>query len=377
MAKQVQFRRGSNTENDTFTGAVGEITVDTTTNSLRVHDGTTAGGTALGSYTKPAAEPISYITGLQTALSGKVDDSQVLTNVPVNALFTDTIGLSSIGGTMTDHIIPDLDNGYDIGSAEYKIRDLFVSENSLWVGDNHKDTTSGGKKKTKKRKQGKTPKKIVDAMVGAGKLFDTETELKNKFKADIHDPAPAPILDPADPTFHPPIHKWLAFSVMNGQGGFLKASDIFDDDDDFDSENGIADVEGLQNALDAKETADTDISKTDVAETRTANINLKTYTEATISTSGTIDLSLGTVFTHTHTGGMSSFTLSNVPTTGTSGFILILENGGSYPLTWWTGVVWPAATPPTLTAVGTDVFTFTTTDNGTTWYGIPSGIGMA
>jgi hypothetical protein len=164
---------------------------------------------------------------------------------------------------------------------------------------------------------------------------------------------------------------------MNGQGGFLKASDIFDDDDDFDSENGIADVEGLQNALDAKETADTDISKTDVAETRTANINLKTYTEATISTSGTIDLSLGTVFTHTHTGGMSSFTLSNVPTTGTSGFILILENGGSYPLTWWTGVVWPAATPPTLTAVGTDVFTFTTTDNGTTWYGIPSGIGMA
>jgi hypothetical protein len=391
MAKQVQFRRGSNTENDTFTGAVGEITVDTTTNSLRVHDGTTAGGTALGSYTKPSAEPISYITGLQTALDGKIDDSQVLTDVPLGALFTDTIGLavdgdgsqltnlpvSSMGGTMTAHIIPDLDNGYDIGSAEYKIRDLYVSDNSLWVGDDHKDSTSGGKKKTKKRKQGKTPKKIVDAMVGAGKLFDTETELKNKFKVDIHDPAPDPILDPADPTFHPPIHKWLAFSVMNGQGGFLKASDIFDDDDDFDSENGIADVEGLQNALDAKEDADADISKTDVAETRTANIDLLTYTETTISTSGTINLALGTVFTHTHTGGMSSFTLSNVPTTGTSGFILILENGGAYPLTWWTGVVWPAATPPTLTAAGTDVFTFTTPDSGVTWYGIPSGIGMA
>lgn len=42
-------------------------------------------------YTKPASEPISYITGLQTALDGKVDDSQVLTNVPSGAVFTDTV----------------------------------------------------------------------------------------------------------------------------------------------------------------------------------------------------------------------------------------------------------------------------------------------
>jgi hypothetical protein len=136
-------------------------------------------------------------------------------------------------------------------------------------------------------------------------------------------------------------------------------------------------VTTMTTLIGTKETADADISKTDVAETRTANIDLLTYTETTISTSGTIDLSLGTVFTHTHTGGMSSFTLSNVPTTGTSGFILILENGGAYPLTWWTGLVWPAATPPTLTAAGTDIFTFTTPDSGVTWYGIPSGIGMA
>jgi hypothetical protein len=37
------------------------------------------------------AHAISDITGLQTALNGKVDDSQVLTNVPAGALFTDTI----------------------------------------------------------------------------------------------------------------------------------------------------------------------------------------------------------------------------------------------------------------------------------------------
>lgn len=42
-------------------------------------------------YIKPSSEPISYIFGLQDALDGKVDDSQVLTDVPLGALFTDTI----------------------------------------------------------------------------------------------------------------------------------------------------------------------------------------------------------------------------------------------------------------------------------------------
>jgi len=42
-------------------------------------------------YTHPANHAISVVTGLQTALDGKVDDSQVLTNVPSGALFTDTV----------------------------------------------------------------------------------------------------------------------------------------------------------------------------------------------------------------------------------------------------------------------------------------------
>lgn len=44
MATQVQFRRGNTAANDAFTGAIGEITVDTTTDSIRIHDGSTAGG---------------------------------------------------------------------------------------------------------------------------------------------------------------------------------------------------------------------------------------------------------------------------------------------------------------------------------------------
>ena len=44
MATQLQLRRGTTTEQTSFTGAVGEVTLDTTKNVLVVHDGTTAGG---------------------------------------------------------------------------------------------------------------------------------------------------------------------------------------------------------------------------------------------------------------------------------------------------------------------------------------------
>ena len=43
MATQVQFRRGSKPENDAFKGAVGEVTVDTTNQTLRVHDASVTG----------------------------------------------------------------------------------------------------------------------------------------------------------------------------------------------------------------------------------------------------------------------------------------------------------------------------------------------
>ncbi len=44
MAVTVQFRRGTATQNNAFTGAAGEISVNTTNNSTRVHDGSTQGG---------------------------------------------------------------------------------------------------------------------------------------------------------------------------------------------------------------------------------------------------------------------------------------------------------------------------------------------
>lgn len=47
MSRQIQIRRGTAAKHETFTGAIGEITMDTTNKTLRVHDGTTPGGVKL------------------------------------------------------------------------------------------------------------------------------------------------------------------------------------------------------------------------------------------------------------------------------------------------------------------------------------------
>ena len=59
MPTTVQFRRGTTAQNNAFTGAVGEITVDTTDDRLVVHDGTNAGG----SRAALASETIFKVSG--------------------------------------------------------------------------------------------------------------------------------------------------------------------------------------------------------------------------------------------------------------------------------------------------------------------------
>ena len=44
MATQVQFRRGTTGEHSGFTGAVGEVTVDTQKKTVCIHDASTLGG---------------------------------------------------------------------------------------------------------------------------------------------------------------------------------------------------------------------------------------------------------------------------------------------------------------------------------------------
>ena len=66
MSRQIQIRRGTAAEHTTFTGAIGEITMDTTNKTIRVHDGTTAGGTILAKKSEiPDMGTADYVTEWQ------------------------------------------------------------------------------------------------------------------------------------------------------------------------------------------------------------------------------------------------------------------------------------------------------------------------
>lgn len=48
MAKVLQLRRGTTAQNNAFTGLAGELTMDTESKTLRIHDGETLGGFTVG-----------------------------------------------------------------------------------------------------------------------------------------------------------------------------------------------------------------------------------------------------------------------------------------------------------------------------------------
>ena len=75
MSKQVKMRRGTATQHTTFTGVVGEVTVDTTNSALRVHDGATVGGRAMAradGTNASGAWPISVanVSGIVALVNG-------------------------------------------------------------------------------------------------------------------------------------------------------------------------------------------------------------------------------------------------------------------------------------------------------------------
>jgi hypothetical protein len=87
-----------------------------------------------------------------------------------------------------------------------------------------------------------------------------------------------------------------------------------------------------------------------------------------------IDLAAGNYFTRT-ISGTTTLTVSNTAASGSvSAFVLDLTNGGSATVNYFSGVKWPAGTPPTLTASGRDVLAFFTHDGGTTWNAFVLGL---
>jgi hypothetical protein len=107
MAIQVKFRRGSAGQHGSFTGANGEITVDTTNKTLRVHDGVTVGGTRLAKF---------------------------------NEIGAASANLQSI----TTNVVPQSNVTLDLGTSTKRWRSLYLAGNTIYLGGLNITSTANG-----------------------------------------------------------------------------------------------------------------------------------------------------------------------------------------------------------------------------------------
>jgi hypothetical protein len=105
MSTQVQYRRGTNSENNTFTGALAEITVDTTNWVLRLHDGVTVGGA-------------------QTLIG----------NSAIQTLSNKTLAAPTITGNITGNVVPVANLVYSLGAPDKMWASVYVGGNTIYLG---------------------------------------------------------------------------------------------------------------------------------------------------------------------------------------------------------------------------------------------------
>ncbi len=145
------------------------------------------------------------------------------TNINVEGTLS-VSGQTTIGGD----IIPDTNDAYDIGSPEFKIRDMYVSDNSLWIGDTTKISNVGGSLKFRKRKTDATPQAVVNAGLTAGYASEVATTNAALSHAGVSDLSQMR------------LHHWHKFMLLfNPQA---KLTDIFRDNDDDYEETSASDV---------------------------------------------------------------------------------------------------------------------------------------
>jgi hypothetical protein len=94
MPTQVQFRRGTTAQNNSFTGAAGELSINTSNSTIRVHDGSTAGGSELATVAS-TSDATNLTTG--TLNSARLPTSGVAAATYGNATNIPSITVDALG----------------------------------------------------------------------------------------------------------------------------------------------------------------------------------------------------------------------------------------------------------------------------------------
>ena len=124
MAKLLKLRRGTTSQHGSFTGAEGEVTVDTDKETVVIHDGSTAGGHPV------AAEDMANVSS--SAIAGRLSNDSIATSkLAAGALPSDVTVASA---NIVDGSIVNADVNASAAIAGTKISPDFGSQNIATTG---------------------------------------------------------------------------------------------------------------------------------------------------------------------------------------------------------------------------------------------------
>lgn len=122
MPTILQFRRGTTVQNDNYTGSVGELTIDTELDTLRIHDGVSSGG-----HTMPSLVAAQTLTN-KTLTSPTITDPTVSGTITVGSVslseyIADTVGAMVTSNTESGIAVTydDADNTLDFDVGDFSI----------------------------------------------------------------------------------------------------------------------------------------------------------------------------------------------------------------------------------------------------------------
>jgi hypothetical protein len=156
----LQIRRGPTADRMSYTPVVGELIWDTSTNSLYIGNGITPGGLPAGTLVTEDVQDITaamLINGTHQNITFTYNDTTGRINSTFDlSTFNGTLtadgfigshyandstlllnaltGAVNLNGTVKGHIIPSTNIAYDLGSASYRFRDLYLSGSSIKLG---------------------------------------------------------------------------------------------------------------------------------------------------------------------------------------------------------------------------------------------------
>lgn len=139
MPTVLQFRRGTTSQNNAFTGALGELSVDTDKDTIRVHDGSTAGGfellTAAMTVTltnKSIDLTDNTLTGTTAEFNTALSDGSFATIAGTETLENKTLTSPVLNSaTVGTSLVPASADGAALGSASAEFSDLFLADGGV------------------------------------------------------------------------------------------------------------------------------------------------------------------------------------------------------------------------------------------------------